>query len=168
MAGAAIVAELAGYEYLKLAAVGAEAHGARLRIPAWWMLIATAFAFVVTLPNFPVDAQLPVLSGLTLLLFAWNGFTAPLIQVLPDTAQGLFGLIWIGQLHVQAIDLQQFTGAPWLLYKTIELLKSLPSQYLAMLPYLATVVVLVLISRNKRLTMMNTPASLGQPFVPDR
>jgi phosphatidate cytidylyltransferase len=59
------------------------------------MAIATAIAFVVTLPNFPVDAQLPVLSALTLILFAWNGFRAPLIQVLPDTAQGLFGLIWI-------------------------------------------------------------------------
>ena len=93
--GAAIVAELAAYEYLKLAAVGAEAHGAHLRIPIWWMAIATVVAFVVTLPNFPVDAQLPVLSGLTLILFAWNGFRAPLIQVLPDTAQGLFGLIWI-------------------------------------------------------------------------
>jgi len=93
--GAAIVAELAAYEYLKLAAVGAEAHGAHLRIPVWWMAIATVIAFVVTLPNFPVDAQLPVLSGLTLILFAWNGFRAPLNQVLPDTAQGLFGLIWI-------------------------------------------------------------------------
>ena len=92
---AALVAELAAYEYLKLASVGAEAHGAHLRIPIWWMAIATAIAFVVTLPNFPVDAQLPVLSGLTLILFAWNGFRAPLIQVLPDTAQGLFGLIWI-------------------------------------------------------------------------
>jgi phosphatidate cytidylyltransferase len=92
---AAIVAELAAYEYLKLASVGAEAHGAHLRIPIWWMAIATAIAFVVTLPNFPVDAQLPVLSALTLILFAWNGFRAPLIQVLPDTAQGLFGLIWI-------------------------------------------------------------------------
>ena len=92
---AAIVAELAVYEYLRLAAVGAEAHGAHLRIPIWWMTIAAAVAFVVTLPNFPVDAQLPVLSGLTLILFAWNGFRAPLIQVLPDTAQGLFGLIWI-------------------------------------------------------------------------
>jgi phosphatidate cytidylyltransferase len=92
---AAIVAELAAYEYLKLAAVGAETHGAHLRIPIWWMAIATALAFVVTLPNFPVEAQLPVLSGLTLILFAWNGFRAPLIQVLPDTAQGLFGLIWI-------------------------------------------------------------------------
>jgi phosphatidate cytidylyltransferase len=92
---AAIVAELAAYEYLKLAAVGAEAHGATLRIPIWWMALGTALAFVVTLPNFPVEDQLPVLSALTLILFAWNGFRSPLIQVLPDTAQGLFGLIYI-------------------------------------------------------------------------
>ena len=92
---AAIVAELAAYEYLQLAAVGAEVHGARLRIPVWWMALATALAFVVTLTNFPVEAQLPVLSALTLALFAWNGFRSPLIQVLPDTAQGLFGLIYI-------------------------------------------------------------------------
>jgi phosphatidate cytidylyltransferase len=91
----AIVAELAAYEYLKLAAVGAETHGAKLRIPIWWMTLGTALAFVVTLPNFPVEAQLPVLSALTLALFAWNGFRSPLIQVLPDTAQGLFGLIYI-------------------------------------------------------------------------
>ena len=91
----AIVAELAAYEYLKLAAVGAESHGLKLRIPIWWMALGTALAFVVTLTGFPVEAQLPVLSALTLVLFAWNGFRAPLIQVLPDTAQGLFGLIWI-------------------------------------------------------------------------
>ncbi|HEY0161819.1 MAG TPA: phosphatidate cytidylyltransferase [Edaphobacter sp.] len=91
----ALVAELAAYEYLKLAAVGAEAHGAHLRIPFWWMALGTALAFVVTLPNFPVEAQLPVLSAITLILFAWNGFRAPLAQVLPDTAQGLFGLFWI-------------------------------------------------------------------------
>jgi len=90
-----IVAELATYEYLKLAAVGAEAHDAKLRIPIWWMALGTALAFVVTLPNFPVEAQLPVLSALTLALFAWNGFRSPLIQVLPDTAQGLFALIYI-------------------------------------------------------------------------
>jgi phosphatidate cytidylyltransferase len=92
---AALVAELATYEYLQLAAVGAEAHGAKLHIPLWWMTLGTALAFVVTLPDFPVEAQLPVLSALTLALFAWNGFRAPLIQVLPDTAQGLFGLIYI-------------------------------------------------------------------------
>jgi phosphatidate cytidylyltransferase len=92
---AAIVAELAVYEYLKLAAVGARAHNAQLRIPVWWMALGAALAFVVTLPNFPVEAQLPVLSALTLILFTWNGFRAPLVQVLPDTAQGIFGLIWI-------------------------------------------------------------------------
>ncbi len=91
----AIVAELAAYEYLKLAAVGAESHGAKLRIPIWWMALGTMLAFVVTLPDFPLEAQLPVLSALTLALFAWNGFLSPLVQVLPDTAQGLFGLIWI-------------------------------------------------------------------------
>jgi phosphatidate cytidylyltransferase len=92
---AAIVAELAAYEYLQLAAVGAQAHDAKLRIPIWWMALGTALAFVVSLPNFPVEDQLPVLSALTLILFAWNGFRSPLIQVLPDTAQGLFGLIYI-------------------------------------------------------------------------
>ena len=91
----AIVAELAAYEYLQLAAVGAETNGAKLRIPLWWMAVGTALAFVVALPGFPVEDQLPVLSLLTLVLFAWNGFRAPLIQVLPDTAQGLFGLLYI-------------------------------------------------------------------------
>jgi phosphatidate cytidylyltransferase len=92
---AALIAELAAYEYLKLAEVGANAHGAKLHIPLWWMALATALAFVVTLPDFPLEAQLPVLSALTLALFTWNGFRAPLIQVLPDTAQGLFGLLYI-------------------------------------------------------------------------
>jgi len=62
----------------------------------------------------------------------------------------LFGAVSIGQLHAQALGL------------------GIPTQLLSALPYLATVLVLVLISRNRRLTMMNTPASLGQPFVPDR
>ncbi len=62
----------------------------------------------------------------------------------------LFGAVTIGQLHAQALGL------------------GIPSQLLSSLPYLATIVVLVLISRNRRLTMMNTPASLGRAFVPDR
>lgn len=62
----------------------------------------------------------------------------------------LFGAITIGQLHTQALGF------------------GIPSQLLSSLPYLATIVVLVLISRNRRLTMVNTPASLGRPFVPDR
>lgn len=80
----------------------------------------------------------------------------------------IFGAIWIGQLHVQAIDLSAFSNSSWLIYQPLALLKSLPSQFLSSLPYLATILVLVVISRNKRLTMMNTPASLAQPFVPER
>ena len=41
-----------------------------------------------------------------------------------------------------------------------------PSQFLSMLPYLATVVVLVLISRNASWIRANMPASLGKPFFP--
>ena len=45
---------------------------------------------------------------------------------------------------------------------------SVPPQFLAALPYLTTVVVLVVISRNRVVMRVNTPACLGQPFVPDR
>ena len=40
------------------------------------------------------------------------------------------------------------------------------SQLLAMLPYLATIVVLVLISSNANFIRINMPASLGKPFFP--
>ena len=39
-------------------------------------------------------------------------------------------------------------------------------QFLTMLPYLATIVVLVLISRNATWIRVNMPASLGKPFFP--
>jgi simple sugar transport system permease protein len=42
----------------------------------------------------------------------------------------------------------------------------IPSQFLSMLPYLATVVVLVLISRNAAWVKANMPAALGKPFFP--
>jgi simple sugar transport system permease protein len=41
-----------------------------------------------------------------------------------------------------------------------------PSQFLTMLPYLATVFVLVLISSNATFIKINMPASLGKPFFP--
>jgi len=66
----------------------------------------------------------------------------------------LFGAVGIAQLHAQIIG-QEFGIA-------------IPAQFLSMLPYVATVVVLVLISQNRRTTLINTPASLGKPFVPDR
>jgi general nucleoside transport system permease protein len=62
----------------------------------------------------------------------------------------LFGAVSIGQLHAQAFGIE------------------VPSQFLSALPYVATVVVLIVISQNRRLTLLNTPASLGKSFVPDR
>jgi simple sugar transport system permease protein len=62
----------------------------------------------------------------------------------------LFGAVGILQLHAQAFGV------------------GVPSQFLSMLPYLTTILVLVLISRNTILLRVNTPACLGQPFVPDR
>lgn len=44
----------------------------------------------------------------------------------------------------------------------------IPSQLLSALPYVVTVIALVVISGNRALTRANTPACLGQPFVPDR
>ena len=41
-----------------------------------------------------------------------------------------------------------------------------PSQFLTMLPYVATIVVLALISRNPAWIRVNMPASLGKPFHP--
>jgi general nucleoside transport system permease protein len=41
-----------------------------------------------------------------------------------------------------------------------------PSQFLSMLPYIATIVVLALISRNPAWIRINMPASLGKPFYP--
>lgn len=62
----------------------------------------------------------------------------------------LFGAVSIGQLHAQALGI------------------AVPPQLLTALPFLATIVVLVLISQNVRATLINTPAMLGRPFVPDR
>jgi simple sugar transport system permease protein len=44
----------------------------------------------------------------------------------------------------------------------------IPSQFLSSLPYLVTVIALVVISGNRAMMRANTPACLGKPFVPDR
>ncbi|WP_174801163.1 ABC transporter permease [Martelella limonii] len=62
----------------------------------------------------------------------------------------LFGAVTIGQLHAQAFGI------------------AIPSQFLSALPYVVTVIVLVIISQNRRMTLINTPAALGKSFVPDR
>lgn len=60
----------------------------------------------------------------------------------------LFGGVTMLQFHLQASGVE------------------LPSQFLSMLPYLATIFVLVLISRNPQWIRVNMPASLGKPFSP--
>jgi phosphatidate cytidylyltransferase len=91
--GAAVVAAQAAYEYRELAHKSASAPGADVNIPLWWLLSSTVliFFFTLRLPDF----ELPVLTLVTFILFAWSGFRAPLSRVLLDTALGLFALIYI-------------------------------------------------------------------------
>jgi len=44
----------------------------------------------------------------------------------------------------------------------------IPSQFLSSLPYIVTIIALVIISMNRSVIRANTPACLGQSFVPDR
>ncbi|HJV70550.1 ABC transporter permease [Ideonella sp.] len=60
----------------------------------------------------------------------------------------LFGGVTMLQFHLQGEGVQ------------------IASQWLTMLPYLSTIVVLVLISRNPNWIKVNMPASLGKPFFP--
>lgn len=61
----------------------------------------------------------------------------------------LFGGMTVLQLHAQGFGV------------------ALPSEFLSMLPYVATIVVLVLICRDPKAIFLNQPASLGRSFHPD-
>jgi len=60
----------------------------------------------------------------------------------------LFGGLTMVQFYMQGMGVQ------------------IPSQFLSMLPYVATIVVLVLISRNPLWIRVNMPQSIGKPFYP--
>jgi simple sugar transport system permease protein len=60
----------------------------------------------------------------------------------------LFGAITILQLHVQGWGI------------------NIASQFMTMLPYIATIVVLVLISQDRTKIKMNAPQSIGKAFRP--
>ena len=62
----------------------------------------------------------------------------------------IFGGITILQLHMQAVGLR------------------IPVQLLSSLPYLMTIIVLVVISRDSRKIKLNTPTSLGQIFYKEK
>ena len=63
----------------------------------------------------------------------------------------LFGGVLVAQLFVQGSGLEI----------------NIPSQFLSALPYLATIVVLVIISRDPGTVRLNAPVSLGQPYRPE-
>jgi ABC-type uncharacterized transport system permease subunit len=58
----------------------------------------------------------------------------------------LFGGVTLAQFQAQALGID------------------VPSQFLSMLPYLATIIVLAIISRDATTIRLNAPASLGRPF----
>lgn len=61
----------------------------------------------------------------------------------------LFGGVTILQLHAQGFGVR------------------VPSEFMSMLPYLATIVVLVIICRDPKTILLNQPVSLGQRYHPD-
>ena len=61
----------------------------------------------------------------------------------------LFGGVTVLQLHAQGLGIH------------------VPSELLSMLPYAATIIVLVLICRDPKTILLNQPASLGKSFHPD-
>jgi general nucleoside transport system permease protein len=61
----------------------------------------------------------------------------------------LFGAVTLAQFQAQALGV------------------AVPSQLLAMLPYLATIIVLTVISRDLGVIRLNAPASLGKPYHPE-
>jgi len=61
----------------------------------------------------------------------------------------LFGAVTLAQFQAQALGV------------------AVPSQLLSMLPYLATIIVLTIISRDAAMIRLNAPASLGRPFHPE-
>ncbi len=62
----------------------------------------------------------------------------------------LFGGITIIQFHLQGAGV------------------AIASQWLSMLPYLATIIVLVVISREAKMIQLHSPMALGKPYRPDR
>ncbi len=70
------------------------------------------------------------------------------------------GRLVAGAFLFAAVTQLQFYGQDWNL--------PVPSQFLAMAPYVATILALVVISRDVNLTKANAPACIGRPFRAER
>ena len=86
---------------------------------------------------------------------AGNGWIALALTVFATWRPGrvLLGAYLFGGVTALQLRLQSWEYA-------------LPAEFMSMLPYLATVLVLVLISRKPIFIRLNMPASLGKPFFP--
>ncbi len=105
--------------------------------------LAGAYCSVVYTPLW-VEGMIAGKGWIALALTSFATWRAPRVLL----GAYLFGGVTMLQFHLQGQGVQ------------------VASQFLSMLPYLATIVVLVLISRNESFIRANMPASLGKPFHP--
>lgn len=105
--------------------------------------LAGAYCSVVYTPLW-VEGMIAGKGWIALALTSFATWRAPRVLL----GAYLFGGVTMLQFHLQGQGVQ------------------IASQFLSMLPYLATIVVLVLISRNESFIRANMPASLGKPFHP--
>jgi simple sugar transport system permease protein len=82
----------------------------------------------------------------------------------------LFAAVSILPFYALAVDKFLCSRVPLLCFGGLDdkLLTLLPSQFLAMAPYVATIIALVIISRDVNLTKANAPACIGKPFRAER
>jgi general nucleoside transport system permease protein len=129
----------------------AHALGYPVRWIRWWAVVfggalcglAGAYLSLVYTPLW-VEGMVAGKGWIALALTTFGTWRAPRVLF----GAYLFGGVTMLQFHLQTL------GVDW------------PSQALSMLPYLCTIGVLVLMSRNSLWIRLNMPSSIGQPFFP--
>jgi phosphatidate cytidylyltransferase len=102
---AGLVAVLAAWEYIAIA----DSHGARLPRPL--VLLAIAILFAVIFLN--TSLTLPVIGVCSALLLIVCSFRSPNERVLPDTAYGVFGVLYCGLTLATIPLIWVQPGGPW-------------------------------------------------------
>ena len=148
-----------------------------------WILNATRFGLIIRAVGDNHDSAHALgysVLGVRLMAVMFGGMMAGLggaylpLVLTPHWAEGMTaGRGWI------ALALVVFASwRPWrvlggaLVFGGITIMQlagqargwTMPSQFLSMLPYIATIIVLVLISRNREFALANSPACLGKIF----